>query len=599
MTIKIVRMLAALVVLVSFTGKTGIVRAASSASPAVSLQGDAAWRAPAPQPLNLPALSLPPAGSLGTQFVHVATAANIDVHQTFIDNPLTNGNPGAYLFVTQNWSPGGIAGANHNHHIGVVYSNTHNQWGIYNEDGAAMTVGDAFNVFIPAAGTNFFVQFVSTDFNSTTLNDQMTNGNPNAFILVTPNYNPGGGISGKNANFPIGVEYNTILNNWAIFDQSGGTMPTGTAFNVFVLPAAGAGVFIQTAAVANTGIYYTKINNPLTNGHPNALLFITPNFNPAGGLLDEHPTGVDYVSGYWYIVNQDLVDMPVGAAFNVLVLPSQSDVFVHQATTANSFNDQTRIDNALTNSNPNALIFATPNLNPGGGSGIYNNQNTGVTYNGSQWRIFNQNGASIPVNAAFNVLVPSPDASVFVHTSNAGNSTGDHTAIDNPLTNNNPNAILLVTQNFNPGNVGGSSDDHPLGVEYFSNKWWIYNQDGVNMPPGVAFNVSLPTAGPGVAVFVHTVTAGNTGSNLTVLDNALANLNPNAIILVTPNWDPNGLCGCVNVNFPIGVGYVGDAGLGRWAIVNQNGPSSTIPLDTAFNVYIFANYRLNLPLVIR
>jgi len=351
--------------------------------------------------------------------------------------------------------------------------------------------------------------------------------------------------------------------------------------------------------VGNTGIYYTKIDNPLTNGHPNALVFITPDLT-SGGLLDEHPTGVEYASGYWYIVNQDSVNMPVGAAFDVLVLVPQSDIFVHKATAGNSLSNLTLLDNALTNSQPNSVIFSTPNLNPGGGSGTYNNHNTGVTFNGSQWRIFNQNGSSsIPANAAFNVLVPNQDASVFVHTTFAGNITGDHTAIDYPLTNGNPNAILLVTQNYNPGNVGGSSDDHPIGVEYFSGKWWIYNQDGAAMPPGVAFNVSVPTAVPGIAVFVHTATVANSGLNYTVIDNPLANGNPNAIILVTPNYNPGSQCACVNANFPIGVGFVGDLGLGRWAIINQNGSSSSIPLNATFNVYIFPNLKQYIPLVRR
>jgi hypothetical protein len=315
--------------------------------------------------------------------------------------------------------------------------------------------------------------------------------------------------------------------------------------------------------------------------------------------LDEHPTGVFYGNGYWKIFNRDGVNMPLNTAFNVLVLVPTSDIFVHTATTGNSISNFTMVDHGLTNGHPNAIIFTTPNLNPGGGSGTYDNHNVGVTYNGSQWRIFNQNGASIPVKAAFNVLVPDPDTSVFVHTATVGNSAADYTTLDYPLTNGNPNAILLVTQNFNPGNVGGSSDDHPFGVEYFSGQWRIYNEDGVAIPPGAAFNVFLPTAGPGAQVFVQTATATNSGFNFTTIDNALANGNPNAIILVTPDFNPGGACACFNANFPIGVAYVGDVGLGRWAIVNQNGTSSPIPANATFNVYVFANRKAYLPLVRR
>ena len=166
-------------------------------------------------------LDITPASSLGVQFVHIATAANIDAHTTLIDHPLTNGNPGAIIIVTPNSNPGGGSATYHDHYIGVFYNFTHGQWGIYNEDGMAMAVGDAFNVIIPTAGSGVFVQSASTNSNSTTIDNVLTNNNPNAIILVTPDWNPGGGVSGTNANFPISVLYNTIFNKWAIFDQSG------------------------------------------------------------------------------------------------------------------------------------------------------------------------------------------------------------------------------------------------------------------------------------------------------------------------------------------------------------------------------------------
>jgi hypothetical protein len=84
-----------------------------------------------------------------------------------------------------------------------------------------------------------------------------------------------------------------------------------------------------------------------------------------------------------------------------------------------------------------------------------------------------------------------------------------------------------------------------------------------------------------------------------MLDNALANLNPIALVLVTPNYNPGEACACVNANFPLGVGFVGDIGLGSWAIINQNGTSSPIPVSATFNVYVFAGYKTYLPQVRR
>lgn len=62
---------------------------------------------------------------------------------------------------------------------------------------------------------------------------------------------------------------------------------------------------------------------------------------------------------------------------------------------------------------------------------------------------------------------------------------------DNPLTNGDPNAIILVTNNITPGGAAALYDAHPVGVYYDSSsrKWIIENVDGGNMPSRAAFNV--------------------------------------------------------------------------------------------------------------
>jgi hypothetical protein len=65
------------------------------------------------------------------------------------------------------------------------------------------------------------------------------------------------------------------------------------------------------------------------------------------------------------------------------------------------------------------------------------------------------------------------------------------TVIDHPLTNGDPNAILIVTHNFTPGGGSGLSDSHAVGVQYLStsSKWAIYHLDLTAMFEGTAFNV--------------------------------------------------------------------------------------------------------------
>ncbi|HEY5505149.1 MAG TPA: hypothetical protein VIK28_08315, partial [Sedimentisphaerales bacterium] len=104
-------------ILVSVVGNTGVARADHGAPPSVSAQKLEPPRAPESQPLDSLTLNIPPASSLGVQFVHVATAANSDAHKTLIDNPLTNLNPGAIIIVTLNITPGVFNYTSSNHYI--------------------------------------------------------------------------------------------------------------------------------------------------------------------------------------------------------------------------------------------------------------------------------------------------------------------------------------------------------------------------------------------------------------------------------------------------------------------------------------------------
>ncbi len=81
--------------------------------------------------------------------------------------------------------------------------------------------------------------------------------------------------------------------------------------------------------------------------------------------------------------------------------------------------------------------------------------------------------------------------SVFVHRATPQNTSTNSTYLDHPLTNDNPNAVLSVTQNWNPGGGAGTYNDHPVGVWYApdAQRWAIFNQDRAAMPERAAFNV--------------------------------------------------------------------------------------------------------------
>jgi hypothetical protein len=92
-------------------------------------------------------------------------------------------------------------------------------------------------------------------------------------------------------------------------------------------PADGAAfdaVFVHRATPENLSENSTYLDNPLANGDPNVVLYVTQNWNPDGstGTYNEHPIGVWYDDSRqrWAIFNQDRETMPDGAAFNVAVL---------------------------------------------------------------------------------------------------------------------------------------------------------------------------------------------------------------------------------------------------------------------------------------
>ena len=91
--------------------------------------------------------------------------------------------------------------------------------------------------------------------------------------------------------------------------------------------------------------------------------------------------------------------------------------------------------------------------------------------------------------------VPSPNpvvSNAFVQQVTSSNRGADWTDLDSPLTNNKPNAILMVTQNWNPGGRGGGIyNNHPIGVWYHNGKWAIFNEDRVAMTLQASFNVEI------------------------------------------------------------------------------------------------------------
>jgi hypothetical protein len=160
--------------------------------------------------------------------------------------------------------------------------------------------------------------------------------------------------------------------------------------------------FVHRATDANSRGDYTYLSDPRTNGDPDAVVLA----EPSGSY--ERNIGVWYESGKgkWAIFNQDLTAVPAGATFEVIVPPADEG-FVHRAGPADTFGNVTYLDDPLLNGRPDADVSVTPSWNPGGGGGVYDDHPVGVLYDedAGRWFVYNEDGASMPRRAAFNVAV--------------------------------------------------------------------------------------------------------------------------------------------------------------------------------------------------
>jgi hypothetical protein len=259
--------------------------------------------------------------------------------------------------------------------------------------------------------------------------------------------------------------------------------------------------------------------------------------------------------------------------------------FVWTATSRNVVGDSTYIDNAATNGRPRAILFITPKYHVGG---VVDAAPAGVWYNKAarRWAIFNEDQSSMFPGASFNVLVvPRATSSVFVHKAASRNSNGDSTYLSSSLTSSRPRARLLVTQVWNPGGTGGTYNPHAVGVWYDTGvrRWAIFSEDEAGMINGAAFDVMVGTrSSGGGSSALQTATPGNSSGDNAFISNPKTSGHPHAMVLETPNWNPNG-AGRTYDRSPVAVWF--STRYRKAGIFNEDG--SAMPLHAAFNLIIY------------
>lgn len=236
-----------------------------------------------------------------------------------VDNPYINGVATAKLIVTQNFH---LSGVDNPHPVEVAYDYPSKKWLISNADGAAIEVGAGFNIRALKTGTKTFSVIATVGnslFHHTNIKHAGLDRNPGAKILIQHNFHPPG-VLGVSMPAYLGVFYNSTDQLWEIFNEN--FVPAAViVYNVADISGE-ANAFVQTAAAGNLQDVSTIIDNPLTNGNPNAILFVTHNAGTTadgvtGLLASNRPLGVNYVGNKWAIFNARGPNMPAGESFNV------------------------------------------------------------------------------------------------------------------------------------------------------------------------------------------------------------------------------------------------------------------------------------------
>ena len=244
---------------------------------------------------------------------------------------------------------------------------------------------------------------------------------------------------------------------------------------------------------------------------------------------------------------------------------------LHVAGTANISGNQTLLEWDAINANPGAHFIATPNWNPAGGGGVYNNHYTGLYITGSgsalRWRIYNESLAAMPDGAAFNLFLPDA-GSGSGHLTSAANITGTYTVLSNPELDASASLLVHARHHWNGYGSPNMYFDRPFFVGHFDEAWLLMAGNGT-MPAGVGFTLTMQERSPNA--FFHTSRNGNRAGNWSAIDHPQLNGKPCAQLSVTPAL-------LANNPHPIGVWYTGT----HHAIYNQD--MATMPEHANFHV---------------
>jgi len=294
-----------------------------------------------------------------------------------------------------------------------------------NEGGDVLTVLrviGAINVYVgfPEPSPTWFTVTTSArnvSGNRVTLDHRLLNGNGGAKLFVAHVVNPAG-LARTLWNHPLITGHDGT--RWYIANADGTPMPEGLGFSVRI--DASAAQYSTGRPEISGPVPYIEINDPSANGNPYATIAVS---HTAWRAVNARPVAVQYRAPRWRIVNVDRSRIPAGVRFNVRVLGFTS---YHQ------FLPDPRLDEFIGNAGGISIaepvstptpklrglhfwwqlgtdaafpMIVTQNLSPMGKNVTANQSYVGLQYiesDAPRWSIVNENGAPIPLSAAFNIF---------------------------------------------------------------------------------------------------------------------------------------------------------------------------------------------------
>jgi hypothetical protein len=431
-----------------------------------------------------------------------------------------------------------------------------------------MNIGVISNLFTggrnlgTAVAVNDLIKSEVTEgtFNGIFANNTLDGGGGTSIGLNFLNHTP-------NLTSSINISKNIIVNtNKAYQGPASGTSinVSSSGYNVFFNEGTITGLSLAVSDVINQDPLFVKggINYALQAG------------SPAIDKADIVPANTLYTTGFMQgspRIDADGLRRYKGDKIDSGAFEWGDRHLFHKTDNA-FFNSSASLDAAF-NNDATARTIVTAVWNYENLPGIYHDHPIGIYRSGSIWGVVNEDQVSLPTDVKFHIFYPYgvTTSGTFLNglyqwTKDATIDTGFD--LNSSLLNNNTQAGVFAS-NFWDGNNSPVYNPHSLevGYKFTTNKWFLANSDGVNMPT----NAKVFTYNQDYSrnVFNHKVTIANTQGNVTVIDHPLLNGNPCALPTVT-QFAPFGFLGPVFGNNPhhIGVFYAGS--IAKWAIFNQD-----------------------------